>query len=132
MNQIKNAHFVELQTIKASYTPYYIDVKDDAGISIRISNVLLGEVWLCSGQSNMEMPVRGWLPDCPIDYADQIAQSSTSFPGIRCVMVKEIKGAKPLDECKGKYHKVIAVKKHTAAQCQLFYFYICEKNRFSL
>ena len=94
---------VELQTIKASYTPYYIDVKDDAGISIRISNVLLGEVWLCSGQSNMEMPVRGWLPDCPIDYADQIAQSSTSFPGIRCVMVKEIKGAKPLDECKGKW-----------------------------
>ena len=94
---------VELQTIKASYTPYYIDVKDDAGISIRISNVLLGEVWLCSGQSNMEMPVRGWLPDCPIDYADQIAQSSTSFPGIRCVMVKEIKGAKPLDECKGTW-----------------------------
>ena len=94
---------VELQTIKASFTPYYIVISDDHGISLRVSNVLLGDVWLCSGQSNMEMPVRGWLPDCPIDYADQIAQSSTSFPGIRCVMIKEIKGAKPLDECKGTW-----------------------------
>ena len=94
---------VELQTIKASFTPYYIVISDDHGISHRVSNVLLGDVWLCSGQSNMEMPVRGWLPDCPIDYADQIAQSSTSFPGIRCVMIKEIKGAKPLDECKGTW-----------------------------
>ncbi len=28
--------------------------------SIRISNVLVGEVWICSGQSNMEMPIEGW------------------------------------------------------------------------
>ena len=27
---------------------------------LAIQNVLVGEVWICSGQSNMEMPVAGW------------------------------------------------------------------------
>lgn len=27
---------------------------------IIINNILVGEVWLCSGQSNMEMPIAGW------------------------------------------------------------------------
>jgi sialate O-acetylesterase len=28
--------------------------------TVRISDIVLGEVWLCSGQSNMEMPIRGF------------------------------------------------------------------------
>ncbi len=40
--------------------PHQIDVRhDDTVLTLR--NVLLGEVWLCSGQSNMEMPLEGWL-----------------------------------------------------------------------
>ena len=27
---------------------------------IDIQNILVGEVWICSGQSNMEMPIEGW------------------------------------------------------------------------
>src|SRR5664280_1993240 len=30
--------------------------------TIMIKNVLIGEVWFCSGQSNMEMPLSGWPP----------------------------------------------------------------------
>ena len=30
--------------------------------TITIKNVLIGEVWFCSGQSNMEMPLAGWPP----------------------------------------------------------------------
>ena len=38
--------------------PFQIVVK--AENEIIINNVLVGEVWVCSGQSNMEMPIAGW------------------------------------------------------------------------
>ncbi len=42
--------------------PYTITIaaKDT---SLTINNVLIGEVWVCSGQSNMEMPLAGWPPN---------------------------------------------------------------------
>lgn len=43
-------------TPAGSYTPYTINIGSD----ITIENVLIGEVWLASGQSNMEMPLRGF------------------------------------------------------------------------
>jgi sialate O-acetylesterase len=38
--------------------PYEISISD--GEEIVLKNILVGEVWFCSGQSNMEMPVRGF------------------------------------------------------------------------
>lgn len=38
--------------------PYTITFSDGEVLTLR--NILLGEVWFCSGQSNMEMPVRGF------------------------------------------------------------------------
>lgn len=37
--------------------PYTVTIKGSKTIILK--NVLIGEVWLCSGQSNMQMPVRG-------------------------------------------------------------------------
>ena len=36
------------------------DLQINGKNQILIHNVLVGEVWICSGQSNMEMPVEGW------------------------------------------------------------------------
>lgn len=38
--------------------PYRITLSD--GKKTVLENVMAGEVWFCSGQSNMEMPVAGW------------------------------------------------------------------------
>lgn len=39
---------------------YKITIKQ--GLDVKtIDNVLIGEVWLCSGQSNMEMPLKGFM-----------------------------------------------------------------------
>ena len=47
---------VQVPTPKAG-GPYTITIDD--GEPLFLQNVLVGEVWLCSGQSNMELPVGG-------------------------------------------------------------------------
>ena len=49
----------KVATPAASYKPYTVAVKGD-GSSLKINDVLVGEVWLASGQSNMEMPMKGF------------------------------------------------------------------------
>lgn len=44
--------------------PYTITLSD--GETTTISDILMGEVWICSGQSNMEMPMKGYKNQ-PID-----------------------------------------------------------------
>ena len=70
--------------------------------SITIKNVLLGEVWLCSGQSNMEMPVAGWPPsDTIMHSATTIA--SASVPEIRLYNVQRKVSGEPLEDCTGQW-----------------------------
>ncbi|EHQ31100.1 sialate O-acetylesterase [Mucilaginibacter paludis] len=38
--------------------PYQVTVSD--GKPVVLNNVLIGEVWICTGQSNMEMPMKGF------------------------------------------------------------------------
>ncbi|MBC7722327.1 MAG: sialate O-acetylesterase [Pedobacter sp.] len=47
---------VELSPVKASFTPEKMTIKGNS--SITLTNILIGEVWLCSGQSNMEYPMK--------------------------------------------------------------------------
>ena len=44
--------------VPAAGGPFTITFDD--GKRLTLSNVMAGEVWFCSGQSNMEMPVKGW------------------------------------------------------------------------
>ena len=45
--------------------PYQLNITS-AKQSIQIDDVMIGEVWLASGQSNMQMPLKGWPPNDPI------------------------------------------------------------------
>lgn len=65
---------LKLRTPKAG-GPYEITISTKE-ISKTIKDVLIGEVWLASGQSNMEMPVQGWGEDNPIDNSIQEIASS--------------------------------------------------------
>lgn len=92
---------INVKTPVASKKAQSVTVSGD-GTSATLNNVLIGEVWLCSGQSNMEMPIQGWPPSCPLpDYPDQV-KKSIGLP-IHCVMVREIAETAPVDECYGKW-----------------------------
>lgn len=54
--------------------PYTIRVSD--GDAITLNNVLIGEVWLCSGQSNMEMPMKGYKDQPILNSNDAIFNSA--------------------------------------------------------
>jgi len=60
---------------KASYTPLSITFDDGDG-QVTINNVLAGEVWVCAGQSNMEMPVKGF-GNCPVlNYNEEVIDAA--------------------------------------------------------
>ena len=50
--------------------PYQVNLQID-DTTIMYKNVLIGEVWICSGQSNMEMPLMGWPPNDLIINSDE-------------------------------------------------------------
>lgn len=55
--------------------PYSISISD--GEAVKINNILIGEVWLCSGQSNMEMGLKGFR-DQPILGSNDAIFNSTN------------------------------------------------------
>jgi sialate O-acetylesterase len=79
--------------------PYEISISD--GKSLKLKNVLIGEVWVCSGQSNMEMPMKGYKNQPILGSSDAIALSSN--PNIRLFTVKKATSLEPLDNFTGDW-----------------------------
>ena len=60
---------------KASYESLTITLDDGDG-AVTLQNVLAGEVWVCAGQSNMEMPVKGF-GNCPVlNYNQEVIHAA--------------------------------------------------------
>lgn len=90
----------KLQTPKAG-GPYEINIKiGDSNITYR--NVMIGEVWLCSGQSNMEMPLSGFSPrDSVSNSSNEIKNASNK--NIRLFTVSRAYSNKPEFNCSGSW-----------------------------
>lgn len=68
---------------------------------INIEQVMIGEVWLCSGQSNMNMPMKGYNEQ-PILNADSLIATSEN-QRIRVYTVNRIPAIEPQKDCKGNW-----------------------------
>jgi sialate O-acetylesterase len=79
--------------------PYTIHVRD-VHSNILIKDVLIGEVWLASGQSNMEMPLRGWPPNDAINNSKEEIEKS-DYSEIRMFTVQRQLSLKPMKTFKG-------------------------------
>lgn len=91
--------FVRIPTPEAG-GPYEITFDD--GQKLTLHNVLVGEVWFCGGQSNMEMPMKGFEAQPVENAAGPIMRAKASVP-IRICSIPNQKAAAPLSECKGSW-----------------------------
>ena len=93
--------------------PYTVSVLGDG--SRELKDVMLGEVWLCSGQSNME-----WTPMSNIDNRDEEI-SAANYPNIRFFHIPK-RGAKTLqNNCEASWAACTPdVMKNTSAVAYFF------------
>ena len=82
---------INVPTPKASLKAYTITVSD--GDKLTLNNVLVGEVWVCSGQSNMEMPINGWGK--VKDFEAELKKANYNY--IRLLQVKRVVSNVPTD-----------------------------------
>lgn len=79
----KDGNFeVKISTPAATFEPQEIKLTDADGKTLTLSNILIGEVWLASGQSNMEMPLEGF-PGSFIDNGQEEIMNASTEKGIR-------------------------------------------------
>jgi sialate O-acetylesterase len=107
------------KAIKYDFRPHTLTIttKDS---TVKFSNLLIGEVWLASGQSNMQFQVDG-KPGTyggVVNYQNEIANAA--FPNIRLLHVDVTFKAQPYNEITGKW---VACTPETAAPFSAVAYY---------
>ena len=108
---------VKLDGLKSG-GPYEMTVAGKNSISIR--NIAIGEVWVCSGESNMEYKVLA-ARNGPEEMAE------ADLPMVRVFMVKHAASDKPATECDGSW--VICDPNTVKDFSAVGYFFARELNR---
>ena len=85
-----------VQSPRASYTPLSVTFDDGDG-AVTIRNVLAGEVWVCAGQSNMEMPVKGF-GNCPVQNYNQEVIHAAGARQVRSAKIPSIMRMTPQED----------------------------------
>ena len=90
---------IEISTPEAG-GPFVINFKGDEN-EVSLKNVLIGEVWLCSGQSNMEWSA---TTSAGIDNAQEEIENA-NYPNIRFFTVPRRTSEYPQENFPGKWEK---------------------------
>lgn len=72
-------------------TPAYRLTISDATTTVTLTDVLIGDVWLCSGQSNMAFS----MYTIGVTNADQEIADAVNYPMLRCFTVPEVEALQP-------------------------------------
>ena len=108
-------------TTKKFGGPYTLTISGNN--TIVLNDVMIGEVWLASGQSNMEIPMMGWLPQDTIlgAYKDMQAANNNN---IRFINVKQQAGFEPKEDFEGAWN---AITPQTVTFCSAIAYYYAQK-----
>lgn len=99
--------------------PFELTVAGPAN-TVKFSDVLVGDVWICSGQSNMEWALKG-----ANNGADEVAKAD--HPNIRLFYVKKKIAIEPTDKVEGNWQ--VASPKSAAGFSAVGYFFGRDLNQ---
>ena len=116
--------FIKVKTPTASYTPLSITFND--GEETTINNILAGEVWVCAGQSNMEMPVRGF-GNCPVEGYNQAVLEANQYKGIHYVKIPSVMSTHSLDDANCEWKEINAETIGDASATGYFFAQVVNK-----
>jgi len=72
------------------------------GDRLTLKNILIGEVWICAGQSNMEMTMRGFMGQ-PVEGAAELILTAKPSVPIRSCNLSRIKSLELEEECDARW-----------------------------
>ncbi len=91
---------VKIDTPKGSFKKYTVTISD--GEPVVLQNVLVGEVWLASGQSNMQMPVESWRA---VRTNQEDIAGAAQYADLRLLQVSRATGMKEHDYFSADFDK---------------------------
>ena len=94
---------LKVKSPKASYEPLSVTFDDGDG-QVIIDNVLAGEVWVCAGQSNMEMPVKGF-GNCPVLNYNQEVLGCCGKRQVRSAKIPSIMRMTPQEDAETQWRE---------------------------
>lgn len=87
---------------EAAGGPYTVSILGSETVKpVEVHDILVGDVWLASGQSNMEFPLKGFTNAPLKNGAEEIA--AANHPHIRLLLVQHATSDSPLSEIQGKW-----------------------------
>ncbi|WP_291592527.1 sialate O-acetylesterase [Bacteroides sp.] len=114
------AWLVKVDTPAGGYTPYSITISD--GTPVTLSDILIGEVWICSGQSNMEMRMMGNSAQ-PIDNSLETLLNAGNYRDrIRFITVPRAKTAELRTDFEGKKWEMSAPETTIDCSAAAYFF----------
>jgi sialate O-acetylesterase len=103
---------VKLKTPSAG-GPYTISIKGNDEVVLK--NVMIGEVWICSGQSNME-----WSADNKFNNSDEEVKNA-NFPNIRFFHVRKMGSESPQNNCFARWEECTPETMHSFSAVGYFF-----------
>ncbi len=85
---------IDVETTNSKKPQIITIISDDSDITLE--NILFGEVWLCSGQSNMQQPLKGYNGQPTFGAAMAVAKSDN--PNLRLFSVDRVGSKIPLED----------------------------------
>lgn len=98
----KNGKWKVMIKTPAAGGPYELTISDDKAITLK--NVLIGEVWLCTGQSNMEMPMKGFRGQ-PVEQGSNMDILKSKNSHIRFISIPRSSKTETQDNFEGQWQE---------------------------
>jgi len=89
--------------------------------AIKLNDILLGEVWVCAGQSNMEMPISGFGFQEVEGAREAVMKAATYADRVRVFDIRTPKCQEPVEDVDATWEKASAgICAHTSAVAWFF------------